>query len=271
MKNKYAVKAFMALTLIFSSFNSASAAQLAGWDFRLWTGSGSTHNTTMDALAADLGSQIATAVLTPSKNWANPSGGGYVRFDNTAVDNTATISGISTVGLSQVFVTWAVGSNAPNNTTVVLEYSINGGTSWTQIGASLTMTTNSGAINNFVSDGFTPRELPADARGVAALQIRVRVTAATVSTSRLLFDNISIDDTNPSTGFSKNNADAVNVFASKGAIHILGANGQSVAVYSLTGLKLAQFKSLGSTQAIPVPVPALYIVKVGEKAYKVGM
>jgi hypothetical protein len=265
------MNALLALALIFSSFNSVSATQLAGWDFSLWTGSGSAHNSTMDPLAADLGTQKATAILTPSKNWANPSSGGYVRFDNAVVDNTATISGISTVGLSHVYVTWAVGSNSPSNTTVVLEYSINAGSSWTQVGASLIMVTNSAAASNFVSDGFTITELPADARGVAALQVRVRVTAATVGTSRLLFDNISIDDTNAPAGFGQNNADAVKVFSSKGKINIDGANGQSATVYSLTGLKLTQVNSMRSALAIALPVNAIYIVKVGENAYKVKL
>ncbi len=265
------IKLLLSITLVLSSFCTMSATQLAGWDFHLWTGTGSAHNSTLDALVADMGTQVSTAILTPSKIWANPSTGGYVRFDNTPVDASATISGISTVGLSQVYVTWAVGSNAANVYTVVMEYSINGGTIWTQVGTSLPLTIVSGATSNFASDGFTSRQLPSDALGVAALQVRVRVSAATAATSRLLFDNISIDDTNAPSGINPNNTSLVKVVGSKGEINILGAQGLAATVYNLIGSKLTTVESLSIHQTLLLPANAMYIVKIGEKTYKVKL
>ncbi len=194
-----------------------------------------------------------------------------MRFDTTPVESTGTISGISTVGLSKVFVTWAVGSNAANVYTVVMEYSIDGGSTWIQVGSSLPLTTVSGASNNFASEGFTARELPSDAHGVAALQVRVRVSAATGSTSRLLFDNISIDDTNEPAGIDTNSENNVRVFGSNGKINILGAEGLAATVYSLAGSKISMVDSMGINQTFNLPTNTLYIVKIGGKAYKVKL
>ncbi|WP_026474399.1 DUF6383 domain-containing protein [Alkaliflexus imshenetskii] len=82
------------------------------------------------------------------------------------------------------------------------------------------------------------------------------------------FDNIRVYYEGGATSSDLNKVAKVNAFSVTGGLVVNGAAGQNVSVYSLTGAKVFEVASAGSTVEVAVPV-GVYVVAVGGATQKV--
>ena len=67
-----------------------------------------------------------------------------------------------------------------------------------------------------------------------------------------------------------NEVQTINVAVTESAIHVTGANGQVMHVYTVTGMKLMSVKIEGQDKKVEINLPkGCYIVKVGKVVRKI--
>jgi hypothetical protein len=75
----------------------------------------------------------------------------------------------------------------------------------------------------------------------------------------------------PGSGINDVEGDAnLSVYAANGVINILGTQGgEDVAVYNVMGSKIAAVKATAEITTVNIPCAGVYVVRVGNKSFKV--
>jgi len=291
MKKFNSLRTFLTLVIVAAGICTATAQEtLANWTFVQWPGGGATGTTNAglsltDPILANTGSQATTAKIGSEymfadarvlgteviRVWGSPTQPGYVRTTLMIVGTYYRIIGLSTVNYTTIKVTAGFAADSSSRYYYLqLQYRDGSTGTWVSVGDPVFI--------NVVSETTIPAkfdnvQLPAAAEGVTALEIRFLQTAfdGTATTTQSRIDNVLITAVSTLTDVNKREANSIKVAAANGKINIQGAEGLNATIYTVSGIKVSDIKTLASEQEINASSNAIYIVNVAGKPFKVIM
>jgi hypothetical protein len=292
MKKINSRKTFLTLVIVVAGICTATAQEtLANWTFVNWTGGAAAGvpagqlltdpipaNTGTQATTAKVGSEymfadarvLGTEVIRP---WGTPSAAGYVRTTLMIVGTYYRIIGLSTVNYTTIKVTAGFAADSSSRYYYLqLQYRDSSTGAWVSVGDPVFINQ---VAETTITAKFDNVQLPAAAEGVAALELRFLQTgfdpATNPTTTQSRIDNVLVTGVSTLTDVNKREANSIQVVAGNGKINIQGAEGLNATIYTVTGSKVCELKSLASKQEINASRNAIYIVNVAGKAFKVIM
>ena len=293
MKKFNSLRTFLTLVIVAAGICTATAQEtLANWTFVQWPGGGATGTTNAglsltDPILANTGSQATTAKIGSEymfadarvlgteviRVWGSPTQPGYVRTTLMIVGTYYRIIGLSTVNYTTIKVTAGFAADSSSRYYYLqLQYRDGSTGTWVSVGDPVFI--------NVVSETTIPAkfdnvQLPAAAEGVTALELRFLQTgfdpATNPTTTQSRIDNVLVTGVSTLTDVNKREANTIKVVAANGKINIQGAEGLNATIYTVSGIKVSEIKTLASEQEINASSNAIYIVNVAGKAFKVIM
>lgn len=262
---------------------------LAEWTFDWCSPTVASGTSKIIPVASDRGKQIATALLATEnitgtgRGFSWPTSTGYyvysTNWNTTTPEKYWWVYGLNTIGCTDLQVYSKHSNSTGYSSAFKIQYRLGGvGGTWTDFYGPFDVT-KTVTLNNplSVGDGPTPKNpaiLPKECEEQSSLEIRYLLTTPQSSGSgQVRIDSVVVSAMmlETTTLLNKNETNNVKVVSANNKIKIFGAEGLNAIIYTVSGIKVGELKSLTNEQEIIVPDKSVYIVKVNNKAFKVHL